>query len=360
MDVVAMAAAGIRNCLAPLGTALTESQMQILWRYASEPILCFDGDKAGLNASFRSVDIALPNIGPEKSLRFVNLPEGKDPDDVLKSDGKAKMLELLSNNVPLSEMTVLRRLRGARADTPERKAALEKQLHSDVANIKDSIAAEHYRAHIKMRLLAFFGNTMASKSTPGTVKNILTKPAKLVEKIVLGLCVEHAELLPEYIEEIVQLQFEEAKYRDFVDHLYSLFLGENSRLPVHRVYELMPPHFYDVLGEVHGFEHSGNPDEDLSDQARARGHRLRELFPAIRFNPPIEIVSDTLALLLLKRRIDRTRHELNALLHDITYERLEAYRLSIESMIEDYDLAETYLDQEYQRLAVFSQQRAYT
>ena len=87
MDVIALAQAGFDNVVAPLGTALTENQMELLWRMAGEPILCFDGDQAGLKAAWRAADLILPSVQPGRTARFALLPEGKDPDDLVKADG---------------------------------------------------------------------------------------------------------------------------------------------------------------------------------------------------------------------------------------------------------------------------------
>ena len=87
MDVIALAQAGFENVVAPLGTALTENQLELIWRMAGEPVLCFDGDQAGLKAAWRAADMALPLIQPGRTLRFALLPEGKDPDDLVKADG---------------------------------------------------------------------------------------------------------------------------------------------------------------------------------------------------------------------------------------------------------------------------------
>ena len=89
MDVIALWGAGVRNAVAPLGTALTEDQLQMLWRASEEPILCFDGDKAGVGAAHRSVDRALPLLAPGRSLNFVFLPEGQDPDDLVAGGGQS-------------------------------------------------------------------------------------------------------------------------------------------------------------------------------------------------------------------------------------------------------------------------------
>src|SRR5207237_4590031 len=97
VDVIAMVTAGFAATVAPLGTALTEDQLILLWKMADEPILCFDGDKAGQKAAWRAADLALPHLKPGKSLRFALLPEGQHPDDLARSGGRADMEEVISD-----------------------------------------------------------------------------------------------------------------------------------------------------------------------------------------------------------------------------------------------------------------------
>ncbi|MFN3077067.1 MAG: DNA primase, partial [Alphaproteobacteria bacterium] len=122
MDVIALAIAGIPNAVAPLGTALTESQLQALWQVAPEPILCFDGDAAGERAAGRAADRVLPLLKPGHSLRFAMLPAGQDPDDLVRGQGQAAMRAILDGALPLSEVVWRMAIRERPLDTPERRA----------------------------------------------------------------------------------------------------------------------------------------------------------------------------------------------------------------------------------------------
>src|SRR5256885_15475267 len=85
MDVIALDRAGIAEVVAPNGTALTEGQLERMWRLDPSPILCFDGDAAGRKAAIRAATRALPHLRPDRTLRFVELPAGQDPDDVIRA-----------------------------------------------------------------------------------------------------------------------------------------------------------------------------------------------------------------------------------------------------------------------------------
>jgi DNA primase len=152
VDVIAMTLAGHPNTVAPLGTALTEDQLGLLWRNADEPILCFDGDKAGQKAAFRALDVALPMLEPGKSLRFAMLPQGQDPDDLLRSEGAAAIDAVLQGARPLVEILWSRETETAPLDTPERRAGVARSLREAVAGIRDETVRRFYRDEIDGRL----------------------------------------------------------------------------------------------------------------------------------------------------------------------------------------------------------------
>ena len=152
VDVIAMVTAGFPATVAPLGTALTEDQLALLWKMADEPILCFDGDAAGRRAAYRAVDIALPLLKPGKSLRFAALPEGQDPDDLIRSGGHAAMADVLGGAQPLADILWAREIETARFDTPERRAGLEARLSEVIAAIGDEAVRKYYRQEFGSRL----------------------------------------------------------------------------------------------------------------------------------------------------------------------------------------------------------------
>ena len=128
MDVIALVRAGFEHAVAPLGTAFTEDQLQLLWRTAPEPILSFDGDEAGLRAGIRAAHLALPHLKPGFSLRFAFLPEGEDPDTLIKREGLAAMKKILDEAQPLSKVLWRAETEDKDFSTPERRAGLERAL----------------------------------------------------------------------------------------------------------------------------------------------------------------------------------------------------------------------------------------
>jgi DNA primase len=145
MDVIALVRAGFAHAVAPLGTALTEDQLHLLWRTAPEPILAFDGDAAGMKAAHRAAHVALPHLKAGHSLRFAFLPTGEDPDSYIAANGAGAMNVLLENALPLSQLLWRAETEGKDLSTPERRAGLEHNLRELVSHITDSKIADYYR-----------------------------------------------------------------------------------------------------------------------------------------------------------------------------------------------------------------------
>ena len=156
VDVIAMVTTGFAASVAPLGTALTENQLMLLWKMADEPILCFDGDKAGQKAAWRAADLALPHLKPGKSLRFALLPEGQDPDDLARSGGRAAIEEVISAARGLADIIWSREIEGGTFATPERRAALEARIGELVNGIRDEVVRRYYRQDLVERLQRMF------------------------------------------------------------------------------------------------------------------------------------------------------------------------------------------------------------
>jgi DNA primase len=169
VDVIAMTLAGFPQCVAPLGTALTEDQLALLWRMADEPVICLDGDKAGRKAASRAIDLALPQLEPGKSLAFALLPDGQDPDDLARAGGKAAVGEVLAAARPLVDMLWTREVEAGPLDTPERRAAFERRLKEPLGQIRDETTRKHYRREMEERLAQLFASAAPARPERGRV-----------------------------------------------------------------------------------------------------------------------------------------------------------------------------------------------
>src|ERR1700754_3141492 len=156
VDVIAMVGAGFAASVAPLGTALTENPLALLWKMADEPTLCFDGDRAGQKAAWRAAEIALPHLKPGKSLRFAMLPEGQDPDDLARSGGRGAIEEVIGAARGLADVIWSREVEGGSFATPERRAALEARINELSGGIRDEVVRRNYRQYLAERLQRTF------------------------------------------------------------------------------------------------------------------------------------------------------------------------------------------------------------
>jgi DNA primase len=152
MDVIALSEAGFAHAVAPLGTALTEDQLGLLWRAGPEPVLCFDGDRAGLGAAYRSIERALPGLQPGRSVFFCLLSDGMDPDDLIRDKGPGAMGKALDGALPLVEVLWRRERDLEPVDTPERQAGLEQRLLHAASAIQNGAVKSAYERELKARM----------------------------------------------------------------------------------------------------------------------------------------------------------------------------------------------------------------
>ncbi len=236
MDVIALSEAGFGASVAPLGTAVTENQLQLLWRISDEPIIALDGDKAGLRAAMRVIDLALPLLEAGKSLRFAIMPEGQDPDDLIKAKGASAVQKVLDAAMPMVNLLWQREIEGRVFDSPERRAALDKQLKEKIKLIQDPSIRSHYGEAIKeLRYQLFrpqrgggFSGARRGKWNAQPVVQSHTKISMLAasegpveqrlrEAVVLAVALVNPELLDDFeyaIESMECLDHDNAQMRD--------------------------------------------------------------------------------------------------------------------------------------------------
>ncbi|MFO6465572.1 DNA primase [Jannaschia sp. KMU-145] len=166
MDVIALHQAGFEAAVAPLGTAVTERQLQLMWRVTPEPLIALDGDAAGQRAGLRVADLALPLIEAGQSLRFAVLPEGQDPDDLIRVEGRAAMQAVIDGAQPMLALLWAREIEGKSFDSPERRAALDRDLLAVISRIKDTRLRKHYAEDVKRRRAELFGLPLDAPMAP--------------------------------------------------------------------------------------------------------------------------------------------------------------------------------------------------
>ena len=215
MDVIALSQAGITASVAPLGTALTEDQIRALWRLAAEPILCFDGDKAGRRAAGRAAERVLPLLQPGKSLCFALLPPGEDPDSLIGRQGGGAMRQLLETAQPLSEVLWRLEAGAGPVDTPVRRADLQARLTKRANEIIEPTVRQYYRDAIRDRLQAEFrpeGNrrrSMAARGNSGAhIRNRVQQQNRREQQAILATLINHPQLRDVFDERLAEIAFD--------------------------------------------------------------------------------------------------------------------------------------------------------
>lgn len=222
MDVISLHQAGFRGAVAPLGTALTENQILLAWRLNPEPILCFDGDAAGLKAAMRAAERVLPLLKPGYSLRFVILPQGEDPDSLIRKGSHFK--DLLPQAYSLLEVLWMFLTRGKTFKTPEQKAALQKQCDQWTKEIKNpDVRTQYYYAFKDL----FYKNIAKVKEKEPSVSSIKKRKLNFLliyEHLLLAILINHPNLIDEISDDLAFLEFKEShlhEVRDAILHFYA-------------------------------------------------------------------------------------------------------------------------------------------
>jgi len=338
MDVIALHAAGFKNAVAPLGTALTGSHLDTLWTVCDKPTLCFDGDSAGQRAASRAVELALPKLSEGKTIKFLALPDGLDPDDFLKQFGSEKFIEIFNSSTPLHDMVLKRHLIGAILDTPEQKAKLEKDVMADIAMINDPAILKYYKSHHRMKLYELFGSTRKTKfekSNSVFTEELINSinDSEILTKSLLGMCVEYPGILREFIEEIVEINFDGDGYNLFVGEIYKLYV-EFEDLSVALIYDKIDPNLKLILDLVHGNEKRSSimlkAGKEKKEFVTKRGHKLMQLFPILRYVEEPDILRWIVKLIIFKLQYKNITMELQTLKDEKTDDADFIYSLKLE------------------------------
>ena len=221
MDVIALDSGNFNGAIAPLGTAITEKQLQLMWRISPEPIIALDGDKAGLRAAYRLIDLSLPLLKTGKALRFSIMPEGKDPDDLIRNEGASLFKNLIDEAVPMVDLIWRRETEGKSFDSPERRAGLDKSLSDVIELIKEKNLKNHYRDALFQARRQFFGiqNTRKTefKSNSRLMPQSNTKSSFLVaadektvsaqirESTIIAVLMTFPELIEIFYDELIMI-----------------------------------------------------------------------------------------------------------------------------------------------------------
>jgi len=221
MDVISLHQAGYKGAVAPLGTALTEDQILLAWRLSPEPILCFDGDAAGLKAAARAAERVLPFLKPGHSLRFAILPQGEDPDSLVQKGGIFE--QVLKEANPLLETLWMFLTQGKTFKTPEQKAALQKQCSVWSQAIQNVDVRKSYQYAFKD---LFFKNIIGTKDFKKPISPLKMGNVNFLfiqERLLLAILINHPNLLDETSDDLASLELKEVRFHEMRDTILRFY-----------------------------------------------------------------------------------------------------------------------------------------
>ena len=222
MDVIALDKFGFSYAAAPMGTALTEDQINEAWKVVNEPILCFDGDGAGIKAALRSVDRALPILKPGYSLQFMFLPDKMDPDEFLRAKGADAFEKLFADTMPLTELLWQKNTRNKPSDTPERKALIEKNLKEEVSKINDKDVRTFYAQEMRKRISEAYGMPLRAqtKKTPQSYAKNKQPLGDVDLRFILSALILYPPLIDELQEKILMFDLSKFQFLPMMNILF--------------------------------------------------------------------------------------------------------------------------------------------
>ncbi len=232
MDVIAIHQSGLAAAVAPLGTALTEDQIKLLWRMDDQPILCFDGDVAGKAAALKALIRSLPLLEPGKTLRLALMPPGVDPDDLIKSQGREAFAQLLRETVSWMDGLWDGIAVGYNLDDPSQRAAFWQDIRNHVREISNgqmraSIGDEVERRIAAMRQLVRDVGQKGVQIQYGRGK----RPNPAIDarpRLILALLINHPQLMPDFYEQISVLQFHDEKMEKLRQNVINILSGHSD------------------------------------------------------------------------------------------------------------------------------------
>ncbi len=300
LDAIALWQAGIHHVVASLGTAFTEDQVVRLWKFAPEPVICFDGDAAGVSAAHRAIDRIFPVLKSGYSFQFCFLPDGMDPDDLIKQRGVAGFHDEVERAQSLFDVVWEREISVSRLDTPERKAALEKRFDDLIATIRDERVRRRYQLDLKFKLSNLFfeqarqsrqggkggkGGGSADAASPlGTARERVAASHDFgTERLVLGLSMRFPHLLDRNFERFSRLPFANDLHRQLRDILCRI-VDDLEATPISDLTSAFEEPLRDIMGEMM-LETIG-----MQQQRGAEFSALIHRFPLLKSNPPEDFI----------------------------------------------------------------------
>ncbi len=289
LDVISCFQAGFRGALAPMGTALTEEQITVLWKIIpaeeKSPVLCFDGDDAGRRAAARACTKIIPLLKPGHTALFAFLPQGEDPDSLIRSSGGRALQKVIDSALPLVDYLWTFHASGRALGTPEGQAGLSKALEEEVSKIADRSVQTFYRQAFRQRISeAFFSRpqvkTGKARKEESAVAIHLSRPARKISElhrtILAATAINHPEILGNVEEELMALDLSGFRIKDLLQEVINIW-QENEGIDAGELKKLLNDRGYqeilDKLLSSSIYIHAGFARPESSPERALQGWR---------------------------------------------------------------------------------------
>ncbi|SNY91551.1 DNA primase [Cohaesibacter sp. ES.047] len=378
MDAIALHQVGVGHVVASLGTAFTEQQIARMWRFSNEPYICFDGDRAGRQAAHRAIERILPSLKAGYSFQFVFLPNGQDPDDLVKQGGSEAFGEVLRSARPLSDVIWEREREAQPADTPERKAALEQRIEELLRLIKDERVQRQYQMSFKSALSNLFwqqerdrrdqsrnryftgggakaGQGAGPSSALQASSNVSRMPEEgqstEYENCLIGLSIHMPYLFEQFAEQILAVPFQKSSLEAFKYVLSHLIFDKQARTYAD-IYAECPQDLKGLLDEMHGME-VRDPSGKISQPwgwrlaGRQRVHQLAYGPSRLFLERLFQSYLNVLEIREIEQDLNREMAQLSGSVSEDMFARIqflnnEVHRRREENLREEHELSELY------------------
>ncbi|MCL4143053.1 UNVERIFIED_CONTAM: hypothetical protein GTU68_031397 [Idotea baltica] len=340
LDAIALWQAGVQHVVASLGTAFTEDQVVRLWKFAPEPVICFDGDAAGVAAAHRSIDRIFPVLKSGFSFQFCFLPDGMDPDDLIKQRGLEGFQAETDRARALFDVVWDREISASRLDTPERKAALEKRFDDLIGTIRDERVRRRYQLDLRFKLSnLFFEQARQTRKGGGkageTVSALGTGRERVAasddfgtERLVLGLSMRYPHMLDRNFERFSMLPLTNDLHRQLRDVLCRI-VDDLEDTPIAELTSTFDGPLRDIMSET-------RPESmGLQEQNGSEFSALIHRFPLLKSNPPEDFVEAAFLHFLDVLELNALDEELSAELANADEQLDEHAWMRIQALTQD-------------------------
>ncbi|MDD3669629.1 MAG: DNA primase [Alphaproteobacteria bacterium] len=268
MDVIALHAAGFTTAVAPLGTALTEQQIKLLWQACDEPLICFDGDNAGRKAGERAMARALPILTPGKSLKFVSLPDGLDPDDMIRKRSPEAFAKCLDESYPLIAVFWESLIGGRALDAPEKMAKLEQDAFKIIAAIGDKTVRSYYEQEIRSKMFELARAIKGKKIRAVAKRHVLRTPASDIHRarMMVAYCLVYPQAAAQFLEKLGDFVFPEQELNDLFQKMAALIWDNQNITSEELAARFAPDDLRSVQAECEMLKRFHKADADIAQE----------------------------------------------------------------------------------------------